>query len=135
MKEDYVPAVTLTKVIQDPLAKDLAKRARLVTKLGPAKNLAKYKAKEATYSKQVEKTNLTRDIAGMLVSPSPKCCRIQAPLLHSGLFSLSGSSNPPQGFNFMMTLTWGIFKSLPPTPPMDQPPQGPRPPSFLQKMM
>ena len=82
MKEDYVPAVTLTKVIQDPLAKDLDKRAHLVAKLDLAKNLAKRKAEEAAYSKQVEKANLTWDFAEMSVSSSPKCCRIQPPLLH-----------------------------------------------------
>ena len=95
MKEDYVPAVTLTKVIQDPSAKDLDKRAHLVAKLGLAKNLTKHKAKEAAYSKRVEKANLTWDFAGMSVSPSPKHCRIQPRLLHSGLVSLSGSPSPP----------------------------------------
>ena len=95
VKEDYAPVVILTKVIQDPSAKDLEKRARLVAKLGPAKNLAKCKAEEVAYSKQVEKANLTRDFAGMLVSPSPKCRRIQPSLLHSGLVSLSGSPNLP----------------------------------------
>ena len=80
MKEDYAPAVILTKVIQDPSAKDLDKRARLVAKLGPAKNLAKHKAEEVAYSKQVEKANLTRDFAGMSVSPSPKRRRTQGPV-------------------------------------------------------
>ena len=95
MKEDYIPAVTLTKVIQDPSAKNLDKRAHLVAKLGPAKNLTKHKSKEAAYSKQVEKANLPQDFAGILVSPSPKCRRIQPSLLHSGLVSLSGSPNLP----------------------------------------
>ena len=79
-KEVYEPDVVITPLPQDPTAKNTEKKACLVAKLGPARNLAKRKAKEAAFSNQIKKANLTQDFAGMLVSPSPKHCRTQGPV-------------------------------------------------------
>ena len=55
-----------------------------------SKGILKHKLEEAAFKKQMEKVNLTRDFAGMSVSPSPKHQRVLAPFRSPGGLSSSG---------------------------------------------
>ena len=74
-----------------------------------SKGILKRKLEEAAFKKQMEKVDITRDFAGMSVSPSPKCQRVLAPIKSPGGPSSSGVVLVPN------------TPSPPPVPPALQP--------------
>ena len=85
-KTVFQPEIFLSKQAIDPTAKDSKITARVLSKMAPSssKGILKCKLEEAAFKKQMEKVDITRDFAGMSVSPSPKPQRVLAPIRSPG---------------------------------------------------
>ena len=85
-KTVFQPEIFLSKQAIDPTAKDAKITARVLSKMAPSssKGILKRKLEEAAFKKQMEKVDITRDFAGMSVSPSPKPQRVLTPIRSPG---------------------------------------------------
>ena len=102
-KTVFQPEIFLSKQAIDPTAKDAKITARVLSKMAPSssKGILKRKLEEAAFKKQMEKVDITRDFAGMSVSPSPKPQRVLAPIRSpggppsSGVVLVPNTPSPP----------------------------------------